>query len=142
MEENKIELSETTTNIINDTINEVIDKIDEAPAEDSAVEPINKEELVKQYQKALITAINSVKDDISMADVIRENDEEINSYHSTKKILNNLQRKINKLEPLDLKDYNFLSLVCLFNAEKMTNYGQAILEQAQVVADLAKIFVA
>ena len=108
--------------------------------ENNEQEPIDKTILVQKYQKALISAINAVKDDINAATEIKNSSDDINSYHTVKKSLNNLQRKINKLEELSVADYSLLSVVCYLNAKRMTNYGESVLEQAKVVTNLAKIF--
>ena len=108
--------------------------------ENNEQEPIDKTTLVQKYQKALISAINAVKDDINAATEIKNSSDDINLYHTVKKSLNNLQRKINKLEELNTADYSLLSIVCYLNAKRMTNYGESILEQAKVVTNLAKIF--
>jgi hypothetical protein len=115
--------------------NEVLETTD-----DNEQAPVDKAELVKKYQKALISAINAIKDDLTAATQIKESSEDINSFHTVKKTLNNLQRKINKLEELTIAEYSLLSMVCYFNAERMVKYGQSILEQAKVVNDLAKNF--
>ena len=125
-------VAETETELVD---NEVLETTD-----DNEQAPVDKAELVKKYQKALISAINAIKDNVTAATQIKESSEDINSFHTVKKTLNNLQRKINKLEELTTAEYSLLSMVCYFNAERMVKYGQSILEQAKVVSDLAKIF--
>lgn len=130
--EKNVAETETETELVD---NEVLETTD-----DNEQAPVDKAELVKKYQKALISAINAIKDDLTAATQIKESSEDINSFHTVKKTLNNLQRKINKLEELTTAEYSLLSMVCYFNAERMVKYGQSILEQAKVVNDLAKIF--
>ena len=138
----------TDTNIVEEKETEKIEEVVtensiETPVEISQAEneePLDKMIIVSKYQKALITAINSIKDDVTATTQIKESSDSINSYHTLKKVLNNLQRKISKLEPLDSSDYGVLTMVCYLNAEKMVSYGQQILDHAKIVADLSKIF--
>ena len=128
----EIEKDEVETELVDNEVLETTDNNEQVS--------VDKTELVKKYQKALITAINAVKDDVNAATQIKESSEDINSYHTVKKTLNNLQRKINKLEELTIGEYSLLSVVCYLNAQRMINYGESILEQAKVVNDLAKVF--
>ena len=123
---------ETETELVDNEVLETTDNNEQIP--------VDKTELVKKYQKALITAINAIKDDVNAGAQIKDSSENINSFHTVKKTLNNLQRKINKLEELTTAEYSLLSVVCYLNAQRMAKYGESILEQAKVVNDLAKIF--